>query len=151
MFEGGTTIQNRCCSPVHDATIKESYAELWPGECQGDYYEGSKHFLCLGCHPEQPKFVDTEQKIIRVCESLLRTYYGNEDLNKPTDKYEECGAWNDPDPVLTLINEADPSEGYEMDSEDPILIFPKTAYANAEEFFDDFEPAEIPFFDGFSI
>ena len=33
MFEGGTTIQNRCCSPVHDATIKESYAELWPGEC----------------------------------------------------------------------------------------------------------------------
>ena len=41
--------------------------------------------------------------------------------------------------------------GYESDEDDPVLVFPKTAFANAEEFYGDFEQAGIPFFKDFAI
>ena len=41
--------------------------------------------------------------------------------------------------------------GYEADSDDPVLVFPGTAFPNAEEFYGGFEQAEIPFFGDFTI
>ena len=46
--------------------------------------------------------------MIRICKSVLARYYNDHkgtdpskmNLDKRTDKFEQCGAWNDPDPVL---------------------------------------------------
>ena len=74
-------------------------------------------------------------------------------LNKPTDKFEQCGAWNDPDPVLQEIIEDDGSyDGrFHVVKPDPWLVFPYGAFKNAEEFYGGWDQAEIPFMYGFSI
>ena len=53
--------------------------------------------------------------MIRICKSVLARYYNDHkgtdpskmNLNKKTDKFEQCGAWNDPDPVLQEILDDD--------------------------------------------
>ena len=49
--------------------------------------------------------------MIRVCESLLRDVYGAE-MNEPTLRYEECGAWEDPDTELKPIDATDRDTSY---------------------------------------
>ena len=71
-----------------------------------------KDLTCLACHPDQPKWTyydpANDIKVIRICKSVLARYYNDHkgtdpskmNLDKRTDKFEQCGAWNDPDPVL---------------------------------------------------
>ena len=99
--------------------------------------------------------------MIRVCKSVLARYYNNYEgtdpskmnLNKPTDKFEQCGAWNDPDPVLQeILDENGNYDGrFHVVKPDPWLVFPKGSFKNAEEFYGGFLQAEIPFMYGFSI
>ncbi len=62
-------------------------------------------FKCFVCHPDQPIYTSEENKVIRVCESLLRDVYGAE-MNEPTKRYEECGAWADFDTELIPLDPA---------------------------------------------
>ena len=67
--------------------------------------------------------MDKEQKIVRVCESVLRNIYSaGKDLDialdKPTDKFEKCGAMSQPDPILTPIDPNDFSKGFVQTTED---------------------------------
>ena len=94
--------------------IKNHVQGLWPDECANSVYNGLDKLVCFACHPDQPKYTDTHQKIIRVCESLIRDYYGVKDLNEPTDAFEECGGWNSGDTVLTPLDENDPTKGFEV-------------------------------------
>ena len=119
-------------------TIKETVAELWPGDCAGEEYPGQRKLMCLACHPDQPKWTDTENGVVRICESLLREFYGAK-LDERTETFEDCGGWKEPDPVLTPLDPADPTAGYEVAADDPYLVFPKQAFANAEEFYSDFD------------
>ena len=107
--------------------------------------------MCISCHPDQPKWTDTAKKEVRVCRSLIEKFYGRPELDKPTDAYNQCGGWTDPDPVLTPVDVNDRSKGFTADTDDPILVFPSNAFKNAEEFFDGWKQAEIPFMDGYKI
>ena len=99
--------------------------------------------------------------MIRICKSLLREFYNQtekpdpskHDLEKPTQEYNQCGAWNDPDPILEAILDADGKFDGKFDvvTKKPKLIFPSGEFKNAEEFFADFDQAKIPFFDTFTI
>ena len=115
---------------------------LWPVECSKATYPGLDKFLCLACSPDQPHVTNTVEgeKFIRICDSLLRDVYGNEDLEAPTEAFEECGAWNSPDTILTP-NAAteDATTFYTLgSSENARLIFPKVEFKNAEEFYNNF-------------
>ena len=81
--------------------------DIWPTECSKHTYSGLDKFVCLACSPDQPKYTqfkaDGTPHYVRVCESLLRDYYGG-DLAEPTFKFKECGAWNDPDAHLIPEN-----------------------------------------------
>ena len=66
---------------------------LWPVECSNNVYPGLDKLVCLACHPDQPLYtqVTDEEKgegVIRICDSLLRQFYGNDDMNSPTEAYE---------------------------------------------------------------
>ena len=55
------------------------------------------------CDPKQPSWTDAENSVIRICESMLRTFYMHDDLDTPTEAFQQCGAWDDPDPVLEAM------------------------------------------------
>ena len=40
---------------------------------------------------------------------------------------------------------------FQVSYKDPYIVFPEGSYANAEEFYDDFDQAQIPFFWDFKI
>lgn len=124
---------------------------LWPTECSKETYPGLDKFMCLACSPEQPKVTDVQKKIVRICESLLRDVYGNEELGEPTEAYEKCGAWNSPDTkFIPITNDRDTTD-YIMTSDNARLVFPKAEFKNAEEFFSGFGQMSIPFMSGFRI
>ncbi len=119
---------------------------MWPEKCTNNRYSGMNKFKCVVCHPDQPIYTDVEKKVVRVCESLLRDVYGAE-LNEKTKRYEECGAWADPDTELVPI---DPNS-YLVSTPENYLIFPYEAYNNANEFFENFGAMSIPFLSGWTI
>lgn len=89
---------------------------------------------CLSCSEEQPKFtyIKGDTKVVRVCESVLREIYGADLVEgQRTKHYNECGAWSEPDTIVTKIGTTW-KDGYIMDTADPVLINPFQAYADAE-------------------
>ena len=147
-FEQETSL--RCCTTSHDIAIKNYVQGLWPDECKKNVYPSLDKLVCLACHPEQPKYTDNDKKIVRVCESLLRQYYGNDNMDEPTTAFEQCGAWSSPDTTLDPIGPTK-ADGFILNSPDPELIFPKASFNNAREFYYGFSQAGIPFFGDFSI
>ena len=149
----------RCCSSSHDGFIKGYVLEgLWPDKCKYRDYHGLSELSCLACHPRQPDFTDSKNKVVRICKSLLRQFYfntkypdGDGDLDGSTEAFDSCGAWFEPDPILIANDHSDPEKGYTMEIPDPILVFPGGSYANAKEFYADFDQARIPFFEDFAI
>ena len=101
------TTNTRCCTTSHDIHIKNYVQGLWPDECSKNEYPGLNKLVCLACSPEQPKYAyegPDGKKIIRICESLLREFYGNENMDQPTDAFEKCGAWSSPDTTLDPVS-----------------------------------------------
>ena len=138
--------------------------DLWPAECQRKEFPGRAELTCLACHEDQPKWTyydpDYRVKVVRICKTVLSNWYNDYDgddpdrkLNEPTMKFSQCGGWKQPDPVLneslSPLGEYDGT--FQVQSFDPYIVFPNGAYKNAEEFFDDFDQAEIPFFWDFKI
>ena len=145
--------EERCCSNTHDLFLRKTELDgIFPEECiDGEYrFPGLYQLFCLVCDPKQPDYVDATQKIIRICESRLKQYYGA-DLDGVTEAYEDCGGWDDPDPILFATDLKDPTNGFEVLYPDPELVYPKGSYANGKEFYKEWEQAEIPFFEGFMI
>ena len=113
--------------------IKNHVQGLWPDECANNGYPGLDKLVCFACHPDQPKYTDTNQNIIRICESLIKDFYDfdNRDLDVPTGAYEECGGWNSSDSYLKPVSDEDPTLGFEVVDGDEVLVFPKSAFENA--------------------
>lgn len=143
--------KNRCCTPSHDSYIKETMDGLWPKECSNDDHEQLDLLSCLSCSAKQPIYTDRARKVVRVCESVLREIYGQDDLKKPTNEYEKCGAWSSPDTIVTPVDPNDWSKGYVLSSDDSVLIYPQNEYKDASEFFANFPPISIPFMEDYSI
>ena len=139
--------------------------DLWPAECRRFHYEGLKDLTCLACHEDQPKwtYYDSEYniKVVRVCKSVLARWYNDYDgvnpnemkLDEPTKKFAQCGAWKQPDPVLeeSLSPDGLYDGTYHIASKDRYIVFPEGMYANAEEFYDDFDQAQLPWMFDFKI
>ena len=146
----------RCCTTSHDIHIKNHVQGLWPDECSKNEYPGLTKLMCMACSSEQPKYTyeseDGSVKVIRICESLLKEFYGNGDAtNSPTDAFEKCGAWNSPDTTLDPIDVNDPGKGFSLNSPDASLIFPKSAFTDMEDFYKNFNQAGIPFMGDYAI
>lgn len=155
-FSSEDNSNKRCCTTSHDVYIKQHTKDLWPAECSADEFLGLKELMCFACHPDQPKYTDEDKKIIRVCDTLLKQFYGNDspenvNLNEPTDAFSKCGGWSDPDTILTPVDDTDPTKGFVVSSDDERLIFPNSEFANAEEFYNNWNQASIPFMDGYRI
>mmetsp|Transcript_9215 Transcript_9215/g.12558 ORF Transcript_9215/g.12558 Transcript_9215/m.12558 type:complete len:110 (+) Transcript_9215:324-653(+) len=109
--------------------------------------------MCLSCSPDQPKFTNVVEGYVRVCESLLREFYGNDDMSMPTEAFEECGAWNSPNQILIPNNPSNrATTTYTLSTdENDRLVFPKSEFPNAEAFFNGFAQASIPFMGAYQI
>ena len=108
-------------------------AGIWPKECDGDDHSGLHLMACLACSEDQPKFTyirGEDTKVVRVCESVLREIYGA-DLKQRTKHYNKCGAWSDPDTIVTKRGDTW-ADGFVMNTPDPVIIMPEKAYEDAE-------------------
>ena len=72
-------------------------------------------------------------------------------MNSPTEAYEQCGGWDSPDSTLKLNDPTDQSKGYYLSTPDAKLVFPKSAFKNAKEFYNNWNQAGIPFFENMKI
>ena len=57
-----------------------------------------EQLMCVGCHFMQPTVMTTtdEVKEIRLCKAFAKKIYGaetNEDLDKPTERFDTCGLY----------------------------------------------------------
>ena len=142
------TTNTRCCTTSHDIHIKNYVQGLWPDECSKNEYPGLNKLVCFACSPEQPKYTYSGPdgtKVIRICESLLREFYNHDNLEEPTGAFEKCGAWSSPDTTLDPVSQTDPSKGFVLNTPDAELIFPKSEFKNAKDFYNNFSQAGIPF------
>ena len=100
------------------------------------------------CHPRQPDWTyfdpDNDIRVFRMCKSFIQKIYGNNNLDRPTSRFEKCGGWSDPDPVMEAIYDDDGtfSGEFEMETEEQRTIFPNFEYASARGFFLDFPNAK---------
>ena len=126
------TQKNRCCTPTHDVYIKDYVLGLWPEECAQKSYDNLNVLACLACSPDQPKYTDQANKIVRVCRSVIEGIYGQSDLTAHSTKFDECGAWQEFDTIITLKDiDLGWKGGYEINQDDPVLIYPGSEFNNA--------------------
>ena len=95
--------------------------------------------MCIGCHFMQPAVTDNEKKEIRICKSYAQKIYGNEDLEKPTTKFDSCG--------LYISGSENNSEWLSFtDGENNVVIPSKyPPFSTADKFFNE-ETFKPPFF-----
>ena len=66
-------------------------------EMCADMFPEFEQLACIGCHFQQPYVMgpnpddDTLPNQIRICKTFARNLYGKEDLEGPTDKFDNCG------------------------------------------------------------
>jgi len=78
-----------CCVSGHDAQIQEHFSGLLSSTCLREFPD-LEVYMCLGCHPSQPKFVDVATKTIRVCKSFAELLFKKDKATGLT-KYDNCG------------------------------------------------------------
>lgn len=118
---------NACCVSGHDQHIKDSYEDFMSVQCQREYRTMEDYF-CFGCFPDTRKYIDPENKEIRLCKSFIEDVWGN-DIDKRSTEYDNCGMntyWRD----------------------DPTYIMPSVEWENATEFFKECKP---PLFENYTI
>ncbi|XP_062503434.1 uncharacterized protein LOC134180317 [Corticium candelabrum] len=85
-----------CCKPPHDAEIEELFLMLTDvgDTCRlrGDIRDHPMAVLyCLGCSPDQPKYVNTATSNIRICSDWAAEAFGNGSTLFRTSRLSECG------------------------------------------------------------
>ncbi len=74
-----------CCVSGHDQQIQSHFSGLLSSTCLREFPD-LEVYMCFGCHPQQPKYVDLAAKKIRVCKSFADRLF----TTKPS-KYDACG------------------------------------------------------------
>ena len=90
-------VSGACCLTGHDQLIRDQYAAILPEMCL-DMFPEFEQLMCVGCHFMQPTVMTTtdEVKEIRLCRAFAKKIYGaetNEDLDKPTERFDTCGLY----------------------------------------------------------
>ena len=110
-----------CCKSAHDSFIKDEYQKLLSPTCLREY-PALEFYYCLGCHPQQMKFVDVDAKEIHICESFAKSLWEESD-------YDRCGL------------------NVNSDSAWPVVL-PRIEYDNATMFLQSMKP---PFFEDYTV
>ena len=108
----------------HDQEIAEAFKGILSDACLREFPE-LEVFMCFGCNPDQPKFVDLSDpsnKKIRVCKSFAKVLF-----DKDRTQYDACGL------------KVSASSGF---------ILPSFHYKDSEDFLNAFKP---PLFNGFTV
>ena len=85
-----------CCLSVHDDYIKDQLSSMLTDSCLGKYNE-LEDLMCLGCHPFEMEYISTNEKgetVLTICKDFVKRLWdvsSDEDLNKSTLKYDNCG------------------------------------------------------------
>ena len=117
-----------CCVSGHDQYIHDAYEDFMSDQCQREYTMMEDYF-CFGCMPDTSKYIDTESKEIRLCDSYLENVWGD-DLDKPSTEYDNCGMntyWR---------------------GDNATYVLPSVEWENGREFF---EELKIPLFEDYKI
>jgi len=109
-----------CCISGHDSTIADAYNNILSSTCLREYPDLELYY-CIGCNPEQPKYVDEEKKELRICKSFAKKLF-----DKDPTKYDNCGLKHS-------------TAGF---------ILPSYEYSSSKTFLNDFKP---PYFADYKI
>jgi hypothetical protein len=74
-----------CCVSGHDEEISNKFKGLLSSTCLREFPD-LEVYMCFGCNPLQPKYVDTATKKIRVCKSFADALFAS-----TKSKYDACG------------------------------------------------------------
>lgn len=121
-----------CCMSVHDDYISNYISTLLTDPCLRKYSE-FEDLMCLACHPLESNYVDSENKKIRICKDFaMRLWNASEydELNKPTDIFDNCGF---------------KSDNFEIDDK---FIIPSKHWDNFTHFFTDIR---VPLFEDYDL
>jgi hypothetical protein len=121
-----------CCMSVHDDYISNYISTLLTDPCLRKYSE-FEDLMCLACHPLESNYVDPTNKKIRICEDFaMRLWNASEEdeLNKPTDIFDNCGF---------------KSDNFDIDDK---FIIPSKHWNNFSHFFTDIR---VPLFEDFDL
>ena len=121
-----------CCMSVHDDYISNYISTLLTDPCLRKYSE-FEDLMCLACHPLESNYVDPTNKKIRICEDFaMRLWNASEEdeLNKPTDIFDNCGF---------------KSDNFEIDDK---FIIPSKHWDNFTHFFTDIR---VPLFEDYDL
>eukprot|EP01017_Pseudomicrothorax_dubius_P022159 TRINITY_DN2389_c0_g1_i3.p1 TRINITY_DN2389_c0_g1~~TRINITY_DN2389_c0_g1_i3.p1 ORF type:complete len:204 (-),score=29.62 TRINITY_DN2389_c0_g1_i3:37-648(-) len=122
-----------CCNSAADSKIGTTYGEFLSASCLRRYPDLENYF-CIACDSDQPTFMDTEKKVIRVCSTFARSIWvggSNSTLNTSTQLYDNCGM-----------------NSYWKGKDGSDVILPSKEWGSIEEFFRDVKP---PFFEDYTI
>lgn len=121
-----------CCMSVHDDYISNYISTLLTDPCLRKYSE-FEDLMCLACHPLESNYVDPTNKKIRICEDFAMRLWNASDkdeLNKPTDIFDNCGF---------------KSDNFDIDDK---FIIPSKHWNNFSHFFTDIR---VPLFEDFDL
>ena len=121
-----------CCMSVHDDYISNYISTLLTDPCLRKYSE-FEDLMCLACHPLESNYVDPTNKKIRICEDFaMRLWNASEydELNKPTDIFDNCGF---------------KSDNFDIDDK---FIIPSKHWDNFTHFFTDIR---VPLFEDYDL
>ena len=110
-----------CCLTAHDQMIADSYGSFMPSSCSSQFTM-LEQLQCIGCHPSQPRVVEPQKKIVKLCRAFVENLYVANDeptkaLNIATTKFDSCGFLGDV-PVTKMnsngkiVNEKSVSTGW---------------------------------------
>lgn len=74
-----------CCVSGHDQEIAEHFKSHLSDTCLREFPE-LEVFMCFGCNPDQPKFVDLAKKEIRICKGFAKALFDTD-----RTQYDACG------------------------------------------------------------
>ena len=130
-----------CCLSVHDEIIDDYINDLLSSSCIRKY-SLFENLMCFGCYPLEYKYIDSKNKIIRICKSFAKNLWNvtNDDgLYSKTFIFDNCGF-----KVSSSLDDLLKDKNLRSDK----YIIPSEAFSNILEFF---KYIKIPFFENYSI
>ena len=133
-----------CCLSVHDEIINDHINNLLSTSCIRKYSQ-FENLMCLGCHPLERNYIDTDRQVIRICRSFAESMWNNTEnddgLNYPTKIFDNCGFKATDDIIEKLDNLSRPYRNQKY-------IIPSETFMNFSDFFNFIQ---IPFYENYTI
>ena len=122
-----------CCLSVHDDYIDTFIGQILSPSCVRKY-PLFEILMCFGCHPNERKYINKTENVLRICKSFAEEFWGA-NLNAPSTIFDQCGFKVENEYLVNnFINKA--------------YIIPSEEFHNFTHFFD---YIKIPYYEGYKI